>query len=296
MQAWKNSNGFTVLTVPYHADPKKNNKEWLDKARLGLRDDQFRQEVLIDFSARGGQKVFPYLETFEKKFLVKPWGEIPKNYTIVAGLDYGSRNPSVVLWCAVNERGHFHVFSEFYKPSSPTEISRYLKNHPYFHRLTKLSGDPSIWNKNQNQFHENYTIIKSVAEMIHDLGVYQLEKANNDRIAGLERVKYMFRHSEKDVGLQPYLTISEDCLNLWKELTEIVYKEESPEQLANRNASEDTVKKKDHAFDALKYVLLSWKVPGELVDKPKLHEYALENIEEEMDRRADKETIEDLLI
>lgn len=295
MQSWRNSNDFVVISCPYHADPDKNNQDWYDQARKGLRDDQFQREVMIDFSARGGQKVFPYLDKSPHRWFVNPWGEIPKNYTIVAGLDFGSRNPSSILMAAVSERGHFHIFSEFYKPSNPSEIARYLKNHPYFSRLTKIAADPSVFNKNQHSLQEQFGVITSIAEMLQDLGIYQLERGNNDRLAGLERVKYMLRHSELQ-DLKPYVTISRDCPNLWKELTEIVYKEETPEQLSNRNASEDTVKKKDHAFDALKYALLSWNVPSDFIDKPSAPEFSLVSIEEEMQRRETLADMEDNLL
>lgn len=295
MQSWRNSNGFVVVTCPYHADPEKDSWEWYNQAKKGLRDDQFRREVLIDFTARGGQKVFPYLSVTPNKWFVNPWGEIPKNYTIVASMDFGSRNPTSILWYAVNERGHFHVFSEFYKPSNPSEIARYIKNHPYFGRLSKISGDPSIWNKNQHQLMDQFNVITSIAEMIQEAGVYQLEKGNNDRLAGLERIKYMLRHSETQ-ELKPYLTISKDCPNLWRELTEIVYKEETPEQLQSRNASEDTVKRHDHGFDSLKYGLLSWSVPSELALKPEANENSLDALEDELDRARERDDMEGLIL
>jgi hypothetical protein len=288
MQAWMNSNGFAVITLPYHADPKKNNWEWYNQARKGLRDDQFRREVMIDFTARGGQKVFPYLEQNPGRWRVKPRGEVAKNLSIVAGLDFGSRNPTAILFASVSERGHIHVFSEFYKPSNPSEISRYLKNHPYFNRVQKICADPSIWNKNQHHLAEQYNIILSIADMMQDFGVYQLEKANNDRFAGLERLKYLFRYSETNPNLEPYLTISEDCPNLWRELTELVYKEETQEQLQNKNESEDTVKRRDHGFDALKYLCLGWSVPSELVAKPAHNEFSLQAILDRMDEEDEE--------
>lgn len=295
MQSWENSNGFVVLTVPYHCDEEKNSMAWYENARRGMRDDQFQREVMIDFTARGGQKVFPWLEKHPERWRVKPWGEIPRNYTIIASLDFGSRNQTAILWYAVNERGHFHVFSEFYKPSNPSEIARYIKAHPYFPRLTKIAADPNIFNKNQHTLSEQYNMVISIADMLQDLGVYQIERGNNDRLAGLERVKYMMRYSET-VELKPYVTISEECPNLWRELVEIVYKEETPEQLANKNASEDTVKRRDHAFDALKYGLLSWNVPSDMAMRPRAHENSMMAVEEEIDRRLERDTLEDILI
>lgn len=289
MQSWRNkNNGFVVVTAPFTSDPEKNNEEWYTNACKGLRDDQIRRELLIDFTARGGQKVFPYLDQSPKKYFVKPRGEIPKNHTIVCGMDFGGRNPTAIIWFDVNERGHFHAFSEFYKPSTPSEIARYMKAHPYFHRLQKISCDPSMYNKNQH-LNDDSGIITSIAAMLDDLGIYQLERGNNDRIAGLERVKYMFRYSDTAPDLDPYFTISTECPNLWKELTSIVYKDESPEQLVNKNQSEDTVKKGDHAYDATKYGLLSWSVPAALAEKPRAHTFSLHKIEEEIDEMLDRE-------
>lgn len=296
MQSWRNkNNGFVVVTAPFTADPDKNNDDWFISASKGLREDQIRRELLIDFTARGGQKVFPYLEQTPKKYFVRPKGEVPKNNTIVCGMDFGGRNPTAIIWFCVNERGHFHAFSEFYKPSTPSEIARYLKAHPYFHRLQKISIDPSVYNKNQH-LNDDSGIITSIGDMLNDLGIYQLERANNDRVAGLERLKYMFRYSDASPDLDPYFTISEECPNLWKELTSIVYKDESPEQLANKNPSEDTVKKGDHAYDATKYGLLSWSVPAALADRPKLHQFSLARIEEEIDEKNEAEDLTGYLI
>ncbi len=285
MKAWKNQkNGYAVVACHFSADEEKNNLEWFNAETKNLREDQVKQEYLIDFTSRAGQKAFPFLEMDPKRWTRETRYPIPTNHTIIAGLDFGGTNPTSINFYSVDERGRFHSFWEFYKPSNPGEIARVLKGHPMWPRVLKVVADPSIFNKNQHH-KDHHEVVKSIGEMLEDLGIYNLERGVNDRVAGLQRVKHMLRYSEYSPNLEPWLTFSPECKNQFKELIGLVYLDQSQEQLLNKNPEEDVVKKNDHAYDQLRYALMSWKVPAEFISQRTDDQFSLKVIEEEIDER-----------
>ena len=162
MKSWRNfKNGYTVAACHFSADPEKNSLEWFKEETKNLRDDQVRQEYLLDFTSRAGQKAFPYLEMDKPRWVKETKYPIPQNHVIIAGLDFGGTNPTAINFFEINERGKFHCFWEFYKPSSPGEIARVLKNHPLWPRVMKVVADPSIFNKNQHH-KDHHEVIKSI--------------------------------------------------------------------------------------------------------------------------------------
>jgi hypothetical protein len=294
MKFWKNQkNGYTVAAVHFSADPEKNSLDWFQEATRNLTQDKIDQEYHISFESKAGKRVFPYLAMNPGRWLVKP-REIKKNETIIASLDFGSRNPTAILFHAVDHRGRFHTFSEFYKPSTPSEIARWLKNHPYWTRCLKVVADPSIFNSNQHDLEGG--AIKSIASMLEELGIYNLEKGENDRIAGLQRMKEMLRYQEAQ-NLEPYWSISTDCPKLWWELCGLTYRENTDKQRLTKNEEEDVVKKDDHAFDSARYALMSWNSPSELPERKGTGtSWTMKEIEEEIDDHYDREEALDRLV
>lgn len=288
--SWKNAkNGYNVFAVHFGADEEKNNLEWFEAETRQLEDSQIRQEYLLDFTSRAGQRAFPYLEYAPHKWLIDTSTNpltIPKNWTIIAGLDFGGRNPTSIHFYAIDHRGRFHAFWEFYKPSSPSEIARVLKQHPLWDRVLKVVVDPSIYNKNQHSSDPAAgSKIKSIADQIEELGIYNMEPGINNRKAGFQRVRHMLRYSDFNKNLDPYLKITTDCPNLWRELNGLTHREQTSAQLLGENLEEDVVKKDDHAYDELKYALMSWKVPSEGAYDSPIEENSLKEIEEEIDEK-----------
>lgn len=293
MKAWHNrKNDFVVLACGYYADQEKRSEEWWREATKNLRPDQVEREILINFDSRGGEKVFPYLEREPHKF-VKPhtnyrdgdhW-KIPKHWRIIAGLDYGGRNPTSIHFYAIDDSGDWHSIWEHYEPSHYINIAEVLKTHPLWPRVIKTVCDPSIFKKDQNKFKDHQEVIVSIGELLQEEGVYNLERANNDRIAGLERVKQMFNQLPGVDDCPTRLYISEDCPHQYTELSRLVYKEETTTQLLNNNPSEDVVKKNDHSYDDLRYSLMSWDIESK-DEQPNLrNQFALSTVEHEMSMR-----------
>lgn len=297
MRGWKNKkNGFTVLAIHYSADPEKRSDQWYSEACQNLRDDQIERELEINFDSKAGAKAFPYLEHNEDLYRIDPPNPIPANWKIVVGLDYGGTNPTSVHWYAIDEYRRFWSFDEYYVPMNKVkggypEFAKYLKTHPYYSRVRKIVADPSIFNKNQNVLVTKETnqkahgTIMSVAELLMKEGIYKLQRGNNDRIAGLNRIHTMFNY-RGDGLTKPYLFIGTKCRKQWWELCNIVYK---PDDNENKNPDEDVVKRNDHAFDETKYALLSEDIPAEVVHSQKAGGTTLKEIEDEIDEKYNKE-------
>lgn len=295
MAAWRNAkNGFVVLVCHYTADPEKCSNDWYFEACRNLRQDQVERELEINFDSKAGTKTFPFLEYHEGHFRRDPPNPIPANWKIIVGLDYGSRNPTSCHFYAIDTYLRFWAFDEFYQPMQVCEgglpgFAKWLKSHKYYDRAKFVVADPSIFNKTQNVLEtkengrESVGTLMSIADILQkDCKIYKLQRANNDRIAGLSRVHQMLNW-QGDVKQDPFLMVGRKCQKLWWELTNIVYKLDDRD---TKNPEEDVVKRNDHAFDDLKYSLLSQALPA---GAPKLDMrvgmQTLSAIEEEIDEK-----------
>jgi hypothetical protein len=274
--SWENSrNGFHVAVVHYTADPEKRSEEWYQGAVKNLREDQIKREYEIDFESQAGQKAFWYLETYAKKYRIPnvDLKRVPKHWRLVAGLDYGSTNPTSLHIYAIDERRRIKSIWEFYKSSSKDrsivdEIAMALQGthpdpkyqHGLWRRIEKVICDPSIFNDNQQDTMKEQ--VTSIGAMLEERGIYNLESANNERQGGLERVKEMLNYLPENPNFEPYLQFCERCENQWKEFTNVVYDEIPPHQLINKNEKEDIKKKNDHSYDECRYVLMAVTSPA----------------------------------
>jgi hypothetical protein len=257
MKVWKNhNNGFFIATTHFSADPKKRSEEWFLETTKNLRQDQIDREYFIDFQSRSGQKAFPYLIANKDKYLIDdiPLDRVPKHWQIIAGLDFGSVNPTSIHFYGYTEKKELISFFEFYKPSNVSEIALVLMGeHPSFRhnlygRIRRVVADPSIFKKTQQNPME--ATIESIADLLKKEGIHKLEPANNDRIAGLERLKMFHNEKPSDPSAKPKMMYCKRCKKQWAELVNITYKELTPSQLLDKNAHEDVVKKNDHCFVA----------------------------------------------
>ena len=268
--SWKNKrNEFLVVSAHYTADPEKRSDEWYRQATKNLRPDQIDREYEIDFESKAGQKAFWYLEPNSEKFRIAdiPLDDINPRWRIIAGLDYGSTNPTAFHIYGVDEMRRVYALFEFYKPSNYREIAEVIKGthkdfpHPLYKRIEKIMVDPSIYKKDQLEpMKEEMTSIGDILR--EEFGVWKLQRGQNDRKAGLERVKDMLNYRPHDPEWVSNLYFCQRCEKLWWELNNLVYEEIPPHLLVDKNQSEDVKKKDDHAYDELRYALMSISAPA----------------------------------
>lgn len=305
MMVWQNEhNKFVVAVCHFTADPKKRTEEWFKRETSNLREDQIDREYNINFQSRAGQKVFWYLEKFKSAYRIPKMDlhKIPYNWRLIAGLDHGSTNPTSIHIYAVDKQKRFYSIWEFYKRSSDLPegeniiqaAARALKGkdpdnpHPLWNRIYKVVADPSIFRYDQQDMLAGE--VNSIADLYRKQGINRLYKGTNDRDAGLERVKDMLNYKPNEEVQRPNLFICSNCTEQWKELTNLVYEEIPPHQLMEKNVPEGVKKKDDHAYDELKYVLMSVDAPAGEEEDPEPGDGTLAAIEKEMDRAYDKET------
>lgn len=288
LMTWKNAkNGFFVGAVHYTAHSQKRTQAWFAEATKRFRPDQIEREFEIDFESRAGMRVFPDLTATPKRWRIPDINLhdlLKKNWRIIASLDYGTTNPTSIHFYAIDERRRFYSVFEYYKPSNVREIARVLKGtlegyqHPLWRRCEKVVVDGAIFKRDQDDGSEGH---RSIGDLLEDQGIYIMERATKDRMAGLERVKDMIAPSVADG--EPSLFFCERCVNQWNEFTALVYDELPPHLLLNKNQKEDIVAKNDHAYDDTRYAVMSIDAPSNEPPEPTPGDGTLGSIEKEMD-------------
>ena len=175
----------------------------------------------------------------------------PKAWRRVGGLDHGLRNATAILWGAVDFDDDIYVYQEHYEAQQL--VSHHAEVIKAQEPLDYIAADPSIRNRNPVNG-------KSVQQEYRDCGVYNIRLGNNDVPAGINRVSEYLKlmpHPDKDKWPEgkPRLFICRNCANLIEEITEYKWKDvrlgsavDDPEQ---------PQKIKDHAVDALRYLIMS---------------------------------------
>lgn len=173
--------------------------------------------------------------------------EIPSGWERLRSMDWGFTKPYAVYGGAVDYDGVVYIVNEYYGcvPGSPDtgtkETAREVAN-----KIKHLNGygvaDPAIW---QRTGHDGPTIQEIFAEE----GVV-FDKADNDRLAGKMQVHIRLREQK--------LVIFSTCTNLIRTLPALVYDKRHVEDV-------DTTQE-DHAYDALRYMLMSRPITPSVAD------------------------------
>lgn len=169
-------------------------------------------------------------------------------------LDYGFRNPTAILFIAVDYDGIIHIYDEYYESGKlVSEIAAEIKKNKYWNKATKLA-DPSIYNKQRDA--------KSIGDEFIDNDVTFLS-ANNDVIQGINKVNQLFKDDR--------VRVSKRCLNFFKEIGSYKWKAMSPG--LERNEFEEPIKKDDHLMDGIRYFANYIHTPVEPVKKEEAPDY-----------------------
>jgi hypothetical protein len=288
----KTTDEVKIVFTHYTSDPDKDpatakGKEWLKKALIGykrgMKDPKWRKEMEIDFDAYMGQLIFPYLEVEGMdKIFVRPF-EI-EGLNLIAGLDYGTRNPSAFEVLGVDYDADVRSVWEYYE--HPKEIdeseedfrarkgvrvlAREIKACPYFSQINAIYADPSMWTKNQ----ETKEGLKSIADLFAQEKIYLTKGTRGGDFACYERLNSFYWKDLND----PRYKIFQNCEWLWWEITKLRFGEHAPKTQDVKNLKEEIVDKDNHAWDSVKYALMSLPFPLER-PKPRESEYSRRIVE-----------------
>lgn len=227
----------------------------IDQARTELTEDAFAQEYLADFRKYTG---LVYKDFAPETHIVKPF-EIPSHWAIYRGIDFGSTNPTAVVWVAIDPDGNWFVFDEHYKAGETIDYHAGLINSKSANiNVVHTFGDPSgaQW---INEFSSRGVYISQAKK---DTGTSQ----NNWVRYGIEmlqeKIKVVPGHfveqkpTDTSVG-SPRLFVFATCENLINEFQQYRWKKK-PSQMADLNEPDVPEKSNDHALDALRYVVVSY--------------------------------------
>ena len=261
--------GCRVVRIHYSADRAKDpdsveGKAWMDRELQGYRgvtDPRWQKEMEVDFDAQGGQLLFPYLLDNQDTLFIVPYAV--QGTRLIAGLDYGVRNPSAFEVLSIDSDGEIHVLWEYYeepkKSGESDDAFRARKGHknlcagikscPYYDENLEIYADPSMWNKSQESMDSKG--LMSIADLFKTEGV-ELTRGQRGRDFAC------YEHIDKNLWFDPknpLLTISKECPWLWYELQKLRFAEYSAGTQVNQNLQEKIVDRDNHAFDAIKYAI-----------------------------------------
>lgn len=206
----------------------------LDEMKKEMSEDEYNQEMECHFLYFAGQI---YKEFRRETHVIEPF-EIPHSWERKIAVDYGLRNPTAVLFAAIDYDGNVFIYDEIYE--SGKEVNQHAEN-------IKAKGcvegviDPST---NRNDRVKN-GIPYSIYREFLDNGI-QLTLAPNQVLGGINLVKQFL--------LDRRIKIFNRCENLIREMEEYRWKDHKGSEA---NLPEEPLKVFDHAVDALRYLLAS---------------------------------------
>lgn len=179
-----------------------------------------------------------------KIHLIAPF-PIPPNWERVKGIDYGYRAPSCCLWGAINpEDGTLIIYRELYeKGLTGIELGRRISEMEADEGFI-ISGvlDGASWN-------QTGTTGPTVGEELTSVqgGRHKLRRADKNRIAGKIQIHERLRldpHFKR-----PKIQFFHTCANVVRQIQSI--------PLDPNNREDVDTKAEDHAYDALRYLVMS---------------------------------------
>jgi hypothetical protein len=170
---------------------------------------------------------------------------IPKDWERVVGMDYGLRNPTAVVWGAINPKtGEVIIYQEYYVPEKTlpqhaAALKPKIETIPHG-RLRYMVADPAIKNRMNDVING-----KNIQSHFMEYGLF-FQLGNNNLEYGLSKVNSYIDAAQ--------VKIYKSCIYLIKELLGYVYPETDIDN-ADENLDEKPVKNNDHACDGLRYLI-----------------------------------------
>lgn len=241
---------FTSYDNP-HIPPEE-----IDNARDQLTEETFLQEYMAEFKTFTG---LVYKEFARETHVIKPF-PIPRHWRLYRGMDFGSNNPTVCVWVALDDDDNMWVIDEHYEQAETIDFHAGQINAKTNRPVAATYGDPT-----GNQW------IREFGKR----GVH-ISKANKETgttrqhwvLYGInmikERLKIKPGHFVENIPMEqsfgmPSLFIFNTCKNLVDEFESYRWREKKVNAAQDLNEPDMPEKAMDHALDALRYVICSYK-------------------------------------
>jgi len=202
---------------------------------LSLPEVERRRLLEGDWDVAEGAAFFEFDRTIH---VVEPF-EIPTNWPRIRAADYGFSSPSCVLWAAVDWDSNLWVYRELYKKGLTGEdLANLIIQLEALDPPMQISVlDKSCWSK--------MGLGPSIAETMMTRGVRWVPSDSN-RMSG--KIEVHRRLKTDDITGQPRLRIVSTCTNLIRTLPTL--------PLSKINSEDVDTKAEDHAYDALRYMVM----------------------------------------
>ena len=178
-------------------------------------------------------------EFSKERHVVEPF-EMPTNWPRIRAADYGYASPSCVLWGAIDWDNNIWLYKELYvKQHTAEQLAdkilelEELEPQPHYSVL-----DSSCWNKTG--------FGPSIAETMMRLGV-RWTPSDRNRLQG--KMELHRRLADNPLTEKPRIRIFNTCTNTIRQLSGI--------PLSKSNSEDVDTKAEDHAYDALRYMIMT---------------------------------------
>ncbi len=179
---------------------------------------------------------------FEVETHVIPPFEIPSWWERVKAVDYGYAAESCCLWAVIDpEDKTIIIYRELYKKGLTGEALGDTITEMEQDEIRSIAGvlDTAAWSRT------GYTG-PTIGEILVNKG-HKLRRADKNRLAGKTQIHEHLR--KNNVTGRPRLQIFNTCVNLIKEIQALPLSKSNPEDVDTHAA--------DHAYDALRYLVMS---------------------------------------
>jgi len=260
---------FTSYDNPYI------KQEEIEKAKIRSTDTYFNQEYLAKFSKYTG---LVYKEFQREVHIIEPFS-IPETFSIYRSIDFGSTNPTAVLWIAVDGDDNWYITNEHYETGQTIDYHAGRINSMSVSRQIVASyGDPSgaQW---ISEFAQRGIYItpanKEIGTNFNSWIRFGIEKVSEKLklkpghyVSSLPQKASLHESSTKGM---PMVFIFSTCTNTIREFETYRWKEKSVTQAQDLNEPDVPEKANDHCFtgDTMILTKTGWK----RIDKIKKGEY-----------------------
>lgn len=234
------STSFDNVHLP--DDYVQDLKDWKD-------EEMKKRFVYAEFDVFEGQI---YKEFNRAVHVVEPF-DIPSEWDYGAVLDHGFRNPTAIIYYAIDYDGNIFIYDEHYvAEKTPKFHSANLKDHG----LSECMADPSVFNKNQTNGDRQY----SIADEYSDYGI-ALYPAQNDHSAGRSMVKQYLQDTK--------IFFFSNCTHTIRTLAQLKWQPPVIRGGVSYNREEEANGQEDHLPDCVRYLCLSRPYESKKIDTTK---------------------------
>ena len=245
--------------------PKKLRDAWL-YGRWDVFEGQYFEDFTIRPSADAVERTGLSEETLRQRHLwthvIPPLEEIPREWKIYRGFDWGYAKPFATVYMACDWDGRLIQFAEFYGCTGDpnegvkwdadkvfAEMREYENTHPLL-RDRQIQGiaDPSIWDKSRGT---------PIADMGIPHGIV-FTPGDNKRIPGWMQMHYRMAF---DGNGRAMWYVAENCKHTIRTLPLLMYDDKKIEDLDTEG--------EDHLADAIRYVCMARPIKAPRATPPK---------------------------